>query len=134
MLLTPKSVNELICTIEARPPEGNFAAPRWPHTYAYDYLRAHTYDFDVPGVGTPSRTAVLAWLNENLDESSTKDEICELLARAYLRENHIVVTFCKFCDQPLVTAPDSTTWLTSDGNASCSSRDSVPTGRIHQAA
>jgi hypothetical protein len=135
MKITPTTVSETIASIESAY-GGSFSAVRWPYTYAFDYVRTHAAAFEVPdpAMNATSRTAVSSWLSENTDSLENKDAVCEVLARAYLRENRIKVTFCKFCDQPLVTTLTSSTWITPDGNASCGSKDSVPSGRLHQAA
>jgi hypothetical protein len=81
-----------------------------------------------------SRAEASGWLNDNLADPTTKDEVCDLLALAYLKEWNVAAIFCEFCDQPLVRNTASDTWITAYGAASCSSRDSVPNGRLHQVA
>ena len=134
MSLTPQSVAEAIASV-APPSRESFIPTRWTnHTYAYDYLRSHPTAFGITSPELLSRAGAAGWLEANLADPDTKEEICALLARGYFKEYNVAVPFCTFCDQPLVKTLGSDIWLNAAGDPSCSSRDSVPGGRLHQAA
>jgi hypothetical protein len=86
--LTIDEVRSTIAEIESVPTSlERFIPTRYPHTYAYDYLKTHAREFGlslVPFV-TLSRPDCAGFLYDNPD----KEAICTLLADAYLREWHI---------------------------------------------
>lgn len=86
--LTIDEVRSTVAEIEAIPTAmERFTPTRYPYTYAYDYLKTHAQEFglsDKPFV-TLSRSDCAELFRGN----PNKDEICRLLADAYLREWNI---------------------------------------------
>jgi hypothetical protein len=79
--------------VATRPTEPNpVIESRYPHTYAYDYVRSHPEAFDLP-TDLLSRAGVAGWLRDRLDDDSRSPEhvkVVRALADAYIRENNLV--------------------------------------------
>lgn len=82
--MTAKQVGGRIATIPAIPPS-QFSEQRWPHTYAYDYIRTHPDAFGVDR--TAARADVAALLRDNPD----KQEILVMCATQYCVDNNITI-------------------------------------------
>lgn len=83
-LATVKDAELLVNSIEQQTSGGiAFSQPRWPYTYAYDYMREH----DIQGCGDKSRGDCAAMLRDN----PYKEKIVRIFARAHCKQYDIVV-------------------------------------------
>lgn len=84
-----ETVKDVIAQIEQRP---EFVMPftedRYPYTYAYDYLRTHWEQFGLERWLSRGECAAL-FRGPDGELREDKEQICELLADAYLRQWHI---------------------------------------------
>lgn len=79
--ISAEEIASIIAHIESIPiARVRFSPTRFPHTYAYDYLRSHAEEFGLPL--EMDRGDCAAIFHGNND----KDMICTMLADAYLRE------------------------------------------------
>ena len=107
MILSLTDVKQIVKNIETRPSDDTLFDPaRWPRDYACDYVLAHRDDFGV-GLAALRRSDALDWMQRNVSGATTIDEVCDILARAYVRENKISVTYCRYCSQPVFETGDA---------------------------
>lgn len=79
---------------EKRAKPRSVSSPRYPFTYAYDFVKLHADEFGLPQEHHGSRIGVAKWLRHQLGVGSEHDlykMVCYTLADAYLREYNIVL-------------------------------------------
>ena len=84
----PRTATEALAALDARPRE-TFLANRYPHTYAYDFLRANAELFGVPKDVAGSRAQIAAYLEQVTGGHSDRMQVIYAAAQAYLEHHRI---------------------------------------------
>jgi hypothetical protein len=92
-------IAEVIDSLEQSQKISGFIPARYPYTYAYDYVRSHPQAFGLAGL--LSRADTSQWLDSRVGSENEKVAVCQLLAEALLREEHISSMQCSTCGATL---------------------------------